>query len=445
MAMKVKPPAPWQIRHPNAAGIDVGSAAHYVAVPADRCEQPVRCFSSDTQDLQALAEWLSECGVDTVAMESTGVYWIALYELLESRGFTVCLSDARHVKNVSGRKSDVIDCQWLQQLMTYGLLQAAFRPQEQICALRTVVRERQRLIEDQGRCVQHMQKVLTQMNVQLANQLSDIAGKSGLAIIRAIVAGERDGMKLAALRDYRVHASQEQIARSLQGSWREEHLLCLASALSLFEAYATQIEQFDRAIERMLVREARIHGEVPAAKKNKRGGKHAPSFDARSALYHWAGVDLTQIGGIDVSTALVVLSEVGWDLSKFNSSKCFANWLGLCPSTRITGGKRIGGATKRARNRAAQALKLAAQGLQRSHCALGAYYRKVAARSGAGKAITATAHKLARIIYAMLTHKSEFVARSQEHHEQQHRQRSLRQLQRKAALMGFQLQPIPAA
>lgn len=439
MAMKTREGAGLQVKHPDAAGIDVGSAEHYVAVPADRCEQSVRRFASHTQGLHALADWLVECGVQTVGLESTGVYWIALYELLEARGFKVCLTDARRSRNVSGRKSDVLDCQWLQQLMSYGLLNAAFRPEQQICAMRTVMREREGLIREQGRCTQLMQKALTQMNVQLTSVLSDITGKTGLQIIRGIVAGERDGRKLAALRNYRVRASEEEIARSLQGNWREEHLLCLSNALELFDTYQRLIDLAERQLHDSLLGVRRFTHELGHTKK--RGGKHAPSFDARLALYRWVGVDLTRIGGIDVSTALTVLLEIGWDLSKFNSSKHFASWLGLCPGTRITGGKRISGATKRTHNRAAQALKLAAQGLHRSVCSLGAYYRSKAARLGAGKAITATAHKLAKLIYAMLTKGEHFVERSEQDYEVQHRERSLRQLQRKAALLGMRLEP----
>jgi len=440
MAMKTRESSPWQIKHPNAAGIDVGSAEHYVAVPIDRCAQPVRKFACHTQDLQALADWLIECGVDTVAMESTGVYWIALYELLESRGLKVCLSDARRTRNVSGRKSDVLDCQWLQQLMTYGLLSAAFRPAEQICAMRAVMRERARLISEQGSCTQLMQKALTQMNVQLTNELSDIAGKTGLAIIRGIVAGERDGKKLAQLRDYRNHASAEEIARSLQGNWRREHLLCLANALELFDVYQRLIGKSDEQLQAMLAELPSVV-EQAVPKSKKRGGKHAPSFDARAALYRCVGVDLTRIGGIDIGTALCVLLEIGWDLSKFPSVRDFTSWLGLCPGTRITGGKRIGGATKRTHNRATQALKLAAQGLSRSGCWLGAFYRRKAARLGAGKAITATAHKLARLIYALLTKGEAYVERSEEDYEQEHRKRTLRQLERNAARLGMRLEP----
>lgn len=442
MAMKVKQRA-LQVLFPNAAGIDIGSTSHYVAVPSERCEQPVREFGSCTPDLIALAQWLSECGVDTVAMESTGVYWIALYELLESRGFTVFLVNARHVKNVSGRKSDVIDCQWLQQLLSFGLLAGAFRPEQTVCALRAVSRQRDTLINEQARHVQRLQKILTQMNIQLTNVISDIVGHSGQAILRAIVAGERDPHTLAALCNYRVHASRTEVAQSLQGNWREEHLFCLAQTLSLFDTYQALIAKTDAQLDTMLTRLQRIEGEVPQAKRKGRG-KHAPKFDVRQALYAWAGVDLTRIGGIDVGTALKILVEIGHDLGKFKSAKHFAAWLGLCPGTRITGGKKISGATKRIPNRVAQALKLAAQGLHRSHCALGAYYRRMATRLGAGKAITATAHKLARLVYALLTKGTDYVERSEDHYEQQHRDRTVRYLQRKAAAFGMRLESVAA-
>ena len=431
------------VMFPNAAGIDVGSASHYVAVPPDRCEQSVREFQSFTEDLGMLADWLQGCDIDTVVMESTGVYWIPLYELLEVRGFTVYLVNARHVKNVSGKKSDVLDCQWLQQLMSFGLLAGAFRPAGEVCAMRAVVRQRDTLIEAQAQQIQRMQKALTQMNVQLANVISDIAGKTGQDIVRAIVAGERDAGKLAQLRNYRVHASEATIAKSLMGNWREEHLFCLAQSLKLFDTHQALIAEADAKIEALLARMHRYSAEL-TPNKNKGRTKNAPRFDVRSALYAWAGVDLTRIGGIDVSTALKILAELGTDLSKFKSAKHFASWLGLCPGTRITGGKRISGNTKRIPNRVAQALKLAAQGLHHSQCALGAYYRRMAARMGAGKAITATAHKLARLVYAILTKGEEFVQRSQDHYEDQVRARTIRYLQKKAASLGFNLQPATA-
>lgn len=431
------------VMFPNAAGIDVGSAEHYVAVPPDRCEQPVRAFQSFTEDLIALADWLASCGIDTVVLESTGVYWIPLYELLEARGFEVYLVHAKHVKNVPGKKSDVLDCQWLQQLMSFGLLTRAFRPDDKVCALRAIVRQRDTLIEAQGSEIQRMQKALAQMNVQLTNVLSDIMGKTGQDIIRAIVAGERDPHQLARLRNYRVRADEQQIAKSLMGNWREEHLFCLAQALKLFDTYQALIDEADARIEMMLAR-MQTHAAELTPDKNKGRNKHAPNFDARSALYAWAGVDLTRIGGIDVSTALKILAELGIDFSKFKSAKHFASWLGLCPGTRITGGKRISGVTKRIPNRVAKALKLAAQGLHRSQCALGAYYRRMAARTGAGKAITATAHKLARLVYAIITKGDPFVQRSQHHYEEQVRTRTIRYLKKKAASLGFDLQPAAA-
>lgn len=442
MAMKLRE-RELKVLYPNAAGIDVGSRSHFVAVPAHRSDQPVREFGCFTEDLQAIADWLSECGVDVVAMESTGVYWIALHEVLEARGFIVHLVNARHVKNVSGRKSDVIDCQWLQQLMSFGLLAGAFRPADQICALRAVSRQRDSLILEQARQVQRMQKALTQMNIQLATVISDIVGQTGLAIIRSIVSGERDPKQLARHRNYRVRADEAQIARSLHGNWREEHLFCLSQALTLFDTYQGLIAQSDEQLQAMLITLQRVEAQLPA-QKNKGRGKHAPQFDARTALYRFSGVDLTRIGGIDVSTALKILVEIGWDLSKFKSAKHFASWLGLCPGTHITGGKKISGTTKRLANRVAQALKLAAQGLHRSQCALGAYYRRLAARLGAGKAITATAHKLARLVYAMLTKGEGYVERTEAEYEEQFRERTLRHLHRKAASMGFRLEPAAA-
>lgn len=432
-----------QVMYPRAAGIDIGSASHFVAVPPECSDQAVREFACFTDDLQAMADWLEACGIEVVAMESTGVYWIAPYEALESRGFEVLLVNARHVRNVSGRKSDVLDCQWLQQLMSYGLLRGAFRPARDVCALRAVSRQRDSLLREQARQVQRMQKALTQMNIQLSHVITDIVGKTGLDIIRAIVAGERDPIKLAERRNYRVHASVEKIARSLTGTWRSEHLFCLKQALCLYDTYRQLIVQTDEELEAMIT-PLRQHANTLAPNKNKGRTKNSPHFDVRNALYQWCGIDLTRIGGIDVSTALKVLVELGPELHQFKTAKHFASWLGLCPGTKISGGKRLSGASKRLPNRVAQVLKLAAQGLHRSHCALGAYYRRMAARLGAGKAITATAHKLARLIYAMLTHQAEYVERSMADYEAKFQERSLAHIRRKAAQMGFTLQPVAA-
>lgn len=434
----------FEVVYPNAAGIDIGGNEHYVAVPADRGEETVRHFGCFTSELNKMADWLQACGVDTVAMESTGVYWIPVYDLLASRGFVVHLVNARHVKNVSGRKSDVIDCQWLQQLMHYGLLDGAFRPDGDICALRAVSRQRETLIEDQARWIQRMQKTLTQMNVQLANVVTDITGVTGLAILRAIVAGERDASVLAKLRNYRCKKSPEELALALEGTWRGEHVFMLKQALAMFDMLREQLAQADAELESMLSRMAR-HQEVVCIDKKKGRAKNAPKFAVRQALYGMCGVDLTRIEGIDATTALKVLSEVGHDLSRFKSGKHFCSWLGLCPGTRISGGKRLSGATKRIPNPVARALKLAALGVARSNCAMGAYYRRLAARMGAGKAITATAHKLARIVYAMLTKAEEFTAQKQHAYEEQYRQRTVAYLKRKAANLGFDLLPISPA
>jgi transposase len=441
-AMPVRKRPEFLLTHPNAAGIDIGSASHCVAVPPDRDEIPVREFKSFTADLQALADWLTACGVDTVAMESTGVYWIPLFELLESRGFTVYLVNARHVKNVSGRKSDVLDCQWLQQLMSFGLLSGAFRPQEAICALRAVVRQRDMRLTYQASHIQHMQKALAQMNVQLSNVISDVVGATGQAIVRAILAGERDPVKLAALRDYRIHASEADIAKSLQGNWREEHLFALKQAVALFDAYQARIDECDGQLEVMLARLERHTGELRPGRRRCRA-RNAPKFDLRTALFKLCGVDLTTIDGIEVNTALKVLAEIGPDMSRFKSAKQFCSWLGLCPGTKVSGGKRLSGKTALCANRAARALKLAATALRTSQSALGAYYRRLCGRMDKPKAITAAAHKLARIIYALLTQGQAYVDQGQAQYEERYRQRAVANLKRRAQHLGFQLQPLP--
>jgi transposase len=433
------------ITHPNAAGIDIGNAAHFVAVPPDRDDEPVREFASFTADLNAIADWLQACGVDTVAMESTGVYWIPLFELLESRGFTVLLVNARHVKNVSGRKSDVLDCQWLQQLMTYGLLGGAFRPTEQVCVLRALWRQRGMLLRGQAKCVQHMQKALTQMNIQLANVISDVVGQTGQKILRAILAGERDELVLGAMKNGRIRASAQDIAKSLQGNWRAEHLFALKQALDAFDFVGTQLAECDREIEVQL-QCLQVHDGEPA-KDKKRGGRsrNAPKFDLRTQLFKMCGVDLTRIDSIDVTTALAVISETGADMSRFPSDGHFASWMGLCPGTKITGGKVMSGRTKRSANRAAQALRLAAASLRTSQSALGAYYRRLCSRMDKPKAVTAAAPKIARLIYRMLTKGEEYTDRGQAYYDERYRERVLRQLNRRAQTMGMQLVPVQHA
>ena len=390
--------------------------------------------------LTSSAHWLKACAVDTVAMESTGVYWIPVFELLEARGFTVLLVNARHVKNVSGRKSDVLDCQWLQQLMTYGLLSGAFRPTEQVCVLRALWRQRGMLLRSQGRHVKHMQKALTQMNIQLANVISDVVGETGQKILRAIVAGERDGQVLGAMKNVRIQASVDDIAKSLQGNWRAEHLFTLKQALAAFDFIGTQVAECDREIELQLQCLA-VHDGVPAKGKRRGRARNAPKFDLRTQLFKMCGVDLTRIDGIDVTTALAVVSETGADLSRFASVRHFTSWLGLCPGTKITGGKVMSGKTKRVANRAAQALRLAAAALRTSQSALGAYFRRMCSRMDKAKAVTAAAHKLARLIYTMLTKGQEYTDQGQDYYEERCRQRVDRALSQRAAKMGLKIVP----
>ncbi len=426
------------LMHPNAAGIDIGGASHYVAVPPDRDDQPVREFRSFTADLEQLADWLKECGVDIVAMESTGVYWIALFELLDARGFTVLLVNARHVKNVSGRKSDVLDCQWLQQLMSYGLLRGAFRPADEVCVLRALSRQRETLLRGQARHVLHMQKALVQMNIQLTNVIADVVGETGQRILRAIVAGERDGQVLASMKHARIRASKEEIAKSLQGNWRPEHLFALKQALASFDFCVTQLAECDSEIEAQLQRLQTRDGE-PSKGKKKCRPRNAPKIDLRTRLFQMCGVDLMRIDGINITTALTVLSEVGADMSRFPTIKHFTSWLGLCPGTKITGGKMMSGKTKRVVNRAAQALRMAAAALRTSQSALGAYYRRMCARMDKPKAITAAAHKLARLIYTMLTKGEEYTDQGQDYFEERYRERVLHHLAKRAEKMGMKL------
>jgi hypothetical protein len=437
-----RPATALSVVHPHAAGIDIGAAEHYVAVPAGADPRPVRRFGACTADLEALADWLKACGVTAVAMESTGVFWIPLFELLESRGFEVRLVDARQMRRIPGRpKSDVHDCQWLQRLHSCGLLAAAFRPEEPVCVLRSYLRQRAMLVTYAGQHVQHMQKALTQMNVKLQHVVSDVTGVTGLAIIRAILAGQRDPLQLAKLRDDRCGHSEADIARALYGNWREEHLFALKQAVELYDFYRKEVAACDRKIQAQLKRFADKSGgePLPPKARRQRRGDNRPSFDARGALYRMAGVDLTVIEGIEESTALVVLSEVGTDMSRWPTAKHFCSWLGLCPNHRISGGKVLSRRTKPCANRAAGALRLAAFALHRSQSALGAFLRRLKARVGAAKAITATAHKLARLIYALLKHGTGYVTQGMEEYEQRHRERVLSSLSRRAKELGYAL------
>ncbi|HTR07333.1 MAG TPA: IS110 family transposase [Paraburkholderia sp.] len=437
MAMRKREDSPEVF--PNAAGIDIGGSSHWVAVPKAADEEPVREFGTMTDDLHAMADWLLACGVDTVALESTGVFWIPVHEVLEQRGLTVWLVDARQMKYVPGRKSDVQDCQWLQKLMSLGLLRAAWRPGDEVCVVRAVVRQREVLLTEQASWVLRMQKALVQMNLQLTEVLTDVMGATGQAIIRAIVAGERDPKALASHRHTRVRRSEEDIVRALTGNWREEHLFVLQQALAMFDSLAQRILECDAKIEALLVPLGRH--DIALDGPGKRRSKNAPQFDARAALARWAGVDLTRINGLSVTTVMTILSEIGPDLSRFANVKHFCSWLGLCPGTKISGGKVLSARTRRSTNRVRQALKIAAMSLSRNASALGAFYRRLCARMDKPRANTAVAHKLARMVYFMLTRGEAFVDQGQQRYEEQQQQRSIAALRRRASALGFEITP----
>ncbi len=428
----------WPLINAHAAGIDLGSKEHWVAVPEGRDNCPVRCFGTFTSDLEKLAEWLRNCGITSVAMEATGVYWIPLFQLLERRGLEVLLVNARQIKNVSGRKSDVSDCQWIQRLHTYGLLGGSFRPADSYCVVRSYLRYRDELVGARSTQTQHMQKALQQMNIQLTQVLSDINGLSGLAIIGAIIQGERDPLKLAAMVDRRVKATQNQIAKALIGDYRAEHLFQLKIAFELYHIYEAKILACDEAmaleLQKLPTRVDPKTQPLPAKSSSKRIDE-----TLRLALYCKLGVDLTAVESIGTLVGLVVLTEVGPDLSRFKTEKHFTSWLGLCPDNRITGGKVISSRTRRVVNRLSDALRLAATTLERSQTALGAYYRRMKAKLGAAAAITATAHKLARIIYRMLKYGEEYVRVGMEAYEKTFQARRLNALQKTAKSLGFQL------
>jgi transposase len=437
-----------EVVHPHAAGIDVGNSAHYVAVRPDRDPEPVRRFECFTADLHHLADWLKSCGVKTVVMQSTGVYWIPWYEVLEDRGFEVYLVNARHTKNLPGRKSEVQESQWLLKLHTYGLLSNSFQPPAEIRVLRTYWRQRGEHVAGAAICILRMQKVLTQMNVQLANVISDISGLTGQAIIRAILHGERDPLKLAGLSDWRVHASQEEIAKSLEGNWRPELLFVLQQEVDMYDLYQRRVAECDQQLQKHLATFATtLSVQAPPkgkAKTKKATAKNAPRFDLSSELQRITGVDLTRIDGIDVMVSQTILSEVGLDMSRWKTEAHFSSWLGLCPDNRISGDKVLGRGTRRVVNRAATALRQAANTLLRSRSYLGAQFRRLRTKLGAPKAITAMAHRLAQLVYRMLKYGQAYVDKGTEYYEHRFREQQIQLLTRKAAKFGLQITPIQA-
>ena len=432
-----------EVVHPHAAGIDVGNSAHSVAVRPDRDPEPVRRFECFTADLYRLADWLESCGVKTVAMQSTGVYWIPLYEILEEHGFEVYLVNARHTKNLPGRKSDVQESQWLLKLHTYGLLNNSFQPTAEIRVLRTYWRQRAEHVSGAATCIQRMQKALTQMNLQLANVISDLSGVTGQAIVRAIVAGERDPQKLAELSHPRIEASREEVAKSLEGNWRPELVFVLRQEVEMYDTYQWRITECDQQLQKHLASfaDTELPQSPKAESKEKRAKstKNAPRFDLSSELKRITGVDLTRIDGIDVMVAQTLLSEVGMDMSRWNTEAHFSSWLGLCPDNRISGDKLLGKGTRHVVNRAATALRLAARNLIRSRSYLGAQYRRLRTKLGAPKAITAMAHRLARLVYRMLKYGQQYVDKGTEYYENRYRQQQINLLQKNAAKLGLQI------
>jgi transposase len=438
-----------EVIHPDAAGIDIGNESHYVAVPPSRDSQPVRRFGCTTAELKAMAAWLKQCGIRTVAMQSTGVYWVAVYDILEAASLEVYLVNARDTKNLPGRKSDVQESQWLMKLHTYGLLRNSFRPSQEIRTMRTYWRQRNDLVQSAGRHILRMQKALTQMNLQLANVLSDVSGMTGQAIIKAILEGERDPRKLAALRDYRVKANEEQIAQSLEGNWQADLLFVLKQEQEGYEFCQKQMAECDRQLAQYLQqREDRSRGPLAEEKrenrlKKKRGNK--PQFDLRQGLFRMTGTDLTRIDGIDVMTAMTIISEAGWDMSKWETEHHFVSWLRLCPDNRISGNKIIGKGRLPTNNPISIALKIAASTLRKSNTYLGEQFRRFRTRLGAPVAIKAMAAKLARLIYRMLRYGMKYVDQGAKFYEAQHRTRQIKQLQWKAAQLGFKVVQAPAA
>lgn len=438
-----------EIVHPQAAGIDIGGSEHWVAIAPDRDAEPIRCFDCFTGDLERMADWLVDRGVRSVAMQSTGVYWIPVFEILQQHGLEVYLVNARHTKNLPGRKSDIAECQWLLKLHTFGLLNNSFQPSDAVRTARTLWRHRGGLVAQASSAIQRMQKALIEMNIQLTNVLSDLSGVSGMAIVQAILEGQRDPQALAALADPQVKASKEVIAKSLHGNWRPELVFVLRQEVEIYRGYQDRMVACDRQLQQHLQAmapqvdlEAQPLGPRP---KGKRARGNAPKFDLRTELYRITGVDWAQVDGMDVQVAQSVIAEVGVDLHAFPSEKHFANWLGLCPRNETSSGKVLDRRTPKVVNRAKVALRQAASTLIRSQSYLGAQYRRLRARLGAPKAITAMARKLACLFYRLLKHGQQYVDKGMEYYEQRYREQQVRFVIKRAKQLGLQiLTPVPS-
>jgi transposase len=439
---------PMQVIYPNAAGLDIGSTEIMVAIPPDREGETVRGFGTYTPDLKELADWLTESQVTHVAMESTGVYWIPIYELLEECGFEVIVVNARHIKTPPGRKSDVRDCQWIQRLHSYGMLSGSFRPGADMCTLRAYLRHRDNLIEDRSRHIQYMQKALTQMNIQLGQALSDLTGKTGLDILRAMVAGEHDPVVLAKLRKGCCQRSEADLIKALTGHYRKEHLFVLKQALAMFDTFSERLKECDQEIERLLEEiKPELPDDYPPLPPDPKPNSHcknAPDYDARGSMYRLAKVDLTAIPGLNENLVQKILAEVGLDMSRFPSVKNFCSWLNLAPHNAISGGRVLYSRINRSNNRAGQAFRMAAQAVSRGKTAYSEFYRRVRARSGPREAIVATAHKIARTFYYMLKRCQPYREVDLETYLHAQRERDIHNLQAKAARLGFSLHPTAA-
>ena len=445
------------ITNPDAAGIDVGSQVHYVAVSEERAEVSVRSFGAYTAQLDELVQWLKDCAVKTVVMESTGIYWIPLFQKLEEAGLEVLLVDARQAKHVPGRKSDVQDCQWLQQLHTYGLLRAAFRPEDCICRLRTLQRHRKELVQCAAMWIQHMQKALNEMNLHLHHVLSDISGYSGLAILDAILAGERDPRKLASLADYRVKKSRAQIEAALTGDYRPELLFVLRQSLQNYRQIQQQITQCDLGIEKQLAQIADCTNPAKAAvptppssesaggKPGKTKPKDALELSLAGHLKRILGVDLTSIPGLNVLAILTLVSEIGTNMAKWRNEKAFVSWLGLSPNNKISGQRVLSSRTRKVVNRAATTLRLAAMVLGHTNTPLGSFYRRKRAQLGAPKAITATARKLGCLIYRLIKNGQGYQEPDLHVYELKYKDQILNSLRKRANSFGFDLVEVPKA
>ena len=430
---------------PNAAGIDIGASSHFVAVPADRDEEPVREFSAFTSGLHDVADWLAACGVTTVAMESTGVYWVPLYDLLEEHGIEVFLVNAQHVRGVPGRKSDVLDCQWLRQLHSYGLLRGSFRPEHDFVKMRTYLRHRGTLVAERSALVQRMQKALTLSNVQLHLAVTDITGETGMRIIRDILAGNHDPVALAKHRHYACKASAEEIAEALRGEFREEHLFMLSQAVGLYDAYGEKLIECDQVIEVLLKELVKTHcAQVqrpplpPAKSRRKRRPKEA-QFDIREPLYQLVGVDLSAVPGLGELSALQLVGEIGIDMTRWKDAKHFVSWTTLAPSCRITGGKPKNARRPATAHRVAVILRMAAMNAGRTQTATGGFYRRLGFRAGKGKAVVATGAKLARTIYSMIRNGTAYEDEGTAAYDERYRQRVIRNLKRRAKELGLKL------